>query len=223
MDKKEIEEINKQIFNKLFFELDLFKQKEIEIENIGKVNHVYYARNHKIWFTLMENENKAFYIFGLNKSENIYELIIDFSKNYPYCDECIGILNNKSIYLHKDNLIKKFPNLNLQEYTIKNFLFLDSKNQNIECIEIGNIMDNFLDTIEKLILDIYHSKKISNSKKSKKQNEIEPREIVLKAMKRKKTRKEAAIIANIPLYKISHWYNEGRMVLVMKIKVFIKN
>ena len=36
------------------------------------------------------------------------------------------------------------------------------------------------------------------------------RVIIIKAMKEGKSRKEAAEIANVPLYKISHWYNEGR-------------
>ncbi|SDA57160.1 hypothetical protein [Methanobrevibacter millerae] len=37
-----------------------------------------------------------------------------------------------------------------------------------------------------------------------------PREIVLDSMARRRSRKEAAVIANIPLYKITHWFNEGR-------------
>ena len=35
-------------------------------------------------------------------------------------------------------------------------------------------------------------------------------EIVIKELKKGKSRKEAAEIANIPLYRIVHWYNEGK-------------
>lgn len=50
-------------------------------------------------------------------------------------------------------------------------------------------------------------KNIKQPKKSSKKNQMS---IIIKAISEGKTRKEAAEMANIPLYKITHWYNEGR-------------
>ena len=155
MDKEKQEQINMTFFNRLFFEFSSISNKKVNEKYFEKTNHIYCSEKENLWFARGEDENKYYYMFGVFQKSirsietKQYSIIIDFSKNEEFCDDCIGILTKTSIYFHKNNFIKKYPNFNFKDYEIKNLIFPSQYNKQIEAIEIGDI-DKFINFLKKI-------------------------------------------------------------------------
>ena len=168
MIKKKQEKINNNFFNKLFFQFSTIKNININIKHFHKTNNVYYSETHKLWFARGEDENKYYYIFGTTKKGELsieptnYKLLIDFSKNDEYCDDCIGILTINNLYFHKNNFIKNYPNFDLNNYIMKELVFPSKNNKRIQAIEIGTISD-FINQLKTIITEVNSNKNPNNN------------------------------------------------------------
>ena len=206
---KQQEKINKDFFNKLFFQFNTIRNKEFDVNNFKQTKHLYYSNIHKLWFAQSEDENKYYYIFGAaNKNLNIiksedYIFFIDFSKNEEICDDCIGILTKNSLYFHENNFIKKYPNINLKEYDIKNLISLSKYNKQIKAIEIGTI-DNFITFLKKIKNE--HSIKMDENTSDNKTINMN---LFLNAIESGKSLEQSLRISKITQKELDYWLKEG--------------
>ena len=140
------------------------------------------------------------------------------------CKKCIKLIKSAIFLKQLNKYIKweeEFNEKDLKPY-FKNSLQLKGNIWNLlenDLIKNKFNTQNYILTDEKTGLKFikkYYKEEYDTQIESPQTKEIKKptnnnqREIVLDAMSRRRTRKEASIIADIPLYKITHWFNEGR-------------
>lgn len=198
--KKEHEQFLKKLKVKYPLKIDKF----YKTKNIGQINRIFYSKGRKIWFAHSENENKYFYIFGIINSSTDdvsledYILIYDFPKNEIYNKNCLGMINKNNLYVDKNILIKKYRNINLNNYSIKKSAIFQGTYINVETIDLGNINGNFIENIEKLIKEIEKIKPVSREN------------LFLNSIKAGKTVEESLKIANITKEELDLWLESGK-------------
>lgn len=198
MINKKIQKEHKQFLNKLKIKFPLKKEKSYTTKNIGKIQNIYYSKGRGIWFAHSETEKRYFYIFGLIYSPDDfgldeYLLIVDFPKNGIYNPNCLGLLNKNNLFINKNNLIKKFPDFDLNNFNVKKSAIFQNTYINLETIDLGSINQNFEENLEKLIKEIGKNKPL-------------PREnLFLNSIKSGKTVEESLKIAKISKDELDLW------------------
>lgn len=201
---KKIKKEHEQFLKKLKVKYPLKIDKFYKTKNIGRINRIFYSKGRKIWFAHSENENKYFYIFGIVNSSpddvslEDYILIYDFPKNEIYNKNCLGMINKNNLYVDKNILIKKYRNINLNNYSIKKSAIFQGTYINVETIDMGNINGNFIENIEKLIKEIEKIKPVSREN------------LFLNSIKAGKTVEESLKIANITKEELDLWLESGK-------------
>ena len=204
MSNKKIQKEHKEFLKKLKVKYPLKINKFYTTKNIGKINRIFYSKGRKIWFAHSENENKYFYIFGIVNSTpdevslEDYTLIYDFPKNEIYNKNCLGMINKNNLYIIKNTLIKKYPNFNLNNLSIKKSAIFQGTYINIETVDLGNINGNFIDNIEKIIKEIDKIKPLSREN------------LFLNSIKAGKTVEESLKIAKISKEELDLWLESGK-------------
>ena len=203
MIKTQSEKTHEEIFKKLTETYTSKINKKKSIKNIGELTEIYYSKIKQTWFSLIEDEQKYYYIFGKYDSPNDINpqnnsLIIDFTKTEKYDENCLGIINHKNIYINKINLLKKYPNINLNNFTSKHLLLFQYTYQNISSIDLGHINKDFIENLEKLI------KEIVNNPLEKSKN------LFLNSIKAGKTVEQSLKIAKISQKELNDWLEFGK-------------
>ena len=169
-------ELNKKLFNKLFFKCpSVRKLPEDIIEHNGvtfkkTINHIFFSSDEKIWFANTETEDKFIYFFGryeghITNLNNLNEsLMIDFDKKETLNSECLGLIyvnqNNIEIAINQEKLMEKYPNFkHLNEFDIHQINIFKNYSEIINTIVIGKLDDDFFDNFKHLVEDLKHSNK----------------------------------------------------------------
>ena len=203
MINKKIKKEHEQFRKKLIIKYPLKVGKKYRTKNIGEINNIYYSKGRGAWFAYSETENKYFYIFGfIDSSQNVsledYILIFDFPKNEIYNKNCLGMINKNNIYINKNNLTKKFRDINLDNFSIKKSAIFQSTYINIETVDMGNLNENFVEKIEKLTKEIQKIKPLSRET------------LFLNSIKAGKTVQESLKIAKISEEELDLWLESGK-------------
>ena len=204
MIKTQSEKTHEELIKKLKETYTSKINEKKSIKNIGETSEIYYSKIKQTWFSLIEDENKYYYIFGKYNSPNNINpqnnnLIIDFTKTEKYDENCLGIIIHKKIYINKINLLKKYPNINLNNFTSKHLLFFQYTYQNISSINLGDVNNkDFIENLEKLI------KEIVNNPLEKSKN------LFLNSIKAGKTVEQSLKIAKISQKELDDWLEFGK-------------
>ena len=203
MIKTQSEKTHTEIIKKLKETYTFKINKKKSIKNIGELTEIYYSKIKQTWFALIKDENKYYYIFGKYDSPNNIDpqnnsLIIDFTKTEKYDENCLGLINHKNIYINKINLLKKYPNINLSNFTSKHLLLFQYTYQNISSIDLGHINKDFIENLEKLIIEIVNNP-LKNSKN-----------LFLNSIKAGKTVEQSLKIAKISQKELDNWLEYGK-------------
>ena len=161
----QINRYQQKLFNKLFVTLPgVWKLNDVE-NNLNlniEIKHFYASKTKNFWFTKGETNDKYIYMFGIKdkslKSISIDDacLIIDFDKNIQFNDTCLGLFSisdsDISILLNYNILNKKYPYINISNFKKGNIKSFDNS-LDLETIDLGNLDNDFIDNLEKLIIE----------------------------------------------------------------------
>ena len=159
----QINQYQQRLFNKLFATLPSVRKaidfnKEFNFD--VKINHFYCFKNKDFWFTRGKKEGKYFFLFGIKDKPlkdirgNDACLIIDFDSNIQFNDICLGLFSIKNGEIHiliNYNLLKKrYPHINIFDLKLSNIKSFDNSLE-LDVIDLGDLNNDFIDNLEKLI------------------------------------------------------------------------
>lgn len=172
---EKIKQYQLRLFNKLFSTLPNVKKINTvknELKLTDPIIHIYYFHNKKFWYGKGESEDKYVYIFG-PKNKAIHKitpedatLIIDFDKNTQFNNDSLGLFSIKNsevhILLNNDILNKKYPYFNAGNLKPTQIRSID-RNLKLNVLDLGSISDDFIENLEKLLLNQGNLKKEDNA------------------------------------------------------------
>ena len=212
------EKINKyqsRLFNKLFATIPGIRKfsKITNKLNLDKpITQFYSLGKIKFWFANGEKGNKFIFIFGIkNKplkdiTQNDATLIIDFDKEKQFNDDSLGffsIINSQLHILINYNVLKeRYPYFNTGNFKITTKSM--NNNLNFKVIDLGNLNEDFIENLEKIIklssvLEIINDEENIDKKIVEKNpiNKIEQCEICLKNKKEYKSKSDINNLKNL--------------------------
>ena len=219
------EKVNKRLFNKLFAEMSSIRRLKKPITKFNTIKltkditYLYYSKKTNMWFGFSETTTKFLYFFGIHKSHisNLNSLensiMIDFDKKNTINDTSLGIItDNLTIYLNKNILEQKYPNIDTTQFNehIIHHYQNGLKNE-LSTIEFGKYNVNFVDNIYQLLqkADLKQNIKKTSATHIDK-SEINSRNLFLNSIKAGKPYRTALHIAGITSSDINNWYIKGK-------------
>ena len=162
---EKIRQYQLRLFNKLFSTLPSVKKLnsiENDLDLNEPISHIYYFNSKDFWYGKGESEDKFIFIFG-PKNKSIHQittkdatLIIDFDKDTQFNSDSLGLFSVKNSEIHilinNDVLNKKYPNFNTLDLKPTKMQSID-KSLKLNVLDLGSIDDDFIDNLEKLILN----------------------------------------------------------------------
>ena len=125
-----------------------------------ELNNIYYNKKKRHWFSKIEYQGKAYYIFGKDKTRNIIRknnilLIIDIDLNQDYNPECLGrlvkIKGNIKLLLNNDIFKQKYPQINTDMFHKSN---ITSNKNSVRYIDLGFINRDFITNLEIILTEL---------------------------------------------------------------------
>ena len=167
-----IKQYQLRLFNRLFSTLPNVKKLNNDTNDLNldeAITHIYYFHNKKFWFTEGEKNNKYIFIFGL-KNKPIHtittqdkSLVIDFDKTKQFNDDSLGLFSIQNSEIHilinQDILNKKYPYINTSDFKKRTLKSANNKLK-LNTIDLGSLNEDFIENIEKLIIDSSKKEKI---------------------------------------------------------------
>ena len=137
--------------------------------------------------------------------------MIDFDKKNNINEYSLGLIsNNSTIYINKNIFETKYPNVNLtgfDDHVIHQFI--NSIKLELEVIELGNLNDDFIDNLNKLIKNTSF-KPITTNTRINNLSEKESMNLFLNSIESGKSYEKSLNIAEIGNSKVKTWYAKGK-------------
>lgn len=124
------------------------------------ITNLYYSKKKRYWFSKIEQQGKAYYIFGNDKSRNVIRksdilLIIDIDLNHEYNPDCLGRLvkigGELKLLLNIDVFKKRYPQIDDGLFSKSN---ITSHENSMKYIDFGFISKGLIGNLEILLSEL---------------------------------------------------------------------